>query len=1574
MSRFSLFKSHSLAISAVLAALLLLSMQALAQVDLVKAVKELETIRLEDEVLTGSMMTYSVTGEPVWLERYDNAAVVFDEALNALREHSPVEMHRVLDQINQVNEALLAIENQTRELVAAGDLAEAQQRMRTPEYLTNKKMLTRYLDEMFIAIEIQSAKQTVKISKPNVEQLTSNLARDLDIHSTWHFLVGITLALVAIAIVAWYFTRGERSVLALYQSGRIRKINAATVVIFMGIIFFLAWQSLLLQENAVRERVGSSLNTVLNSTTTSLRKWVDGRARIVSMLAGDVHVVEHLSEPHEDYDVFAGHSLIAQRSSEILSGNMPEDMQITVISLQGETLAGAPQSLAFLLDDYGARIFGDQAFFLHPVRNPNSGLAEIYISAPVFSEDGEVIAAVVASINPAIEFSQILNAGRIGATGETYAINKDGVMLSNSRFKDDVMKLGFLTYDESTILKLRVTQPATLATAPYNGLNRYTPAVESLLARKDGTHLNGFADYRNIRVLSSWYWDDDLGLGLISEIDESEALESFYITRLVLIKLIVATFFLAFVLIAMYSWFANRARHSLERARDTLEETVAKRTAELSKSKDQFVKLLDSAPDPMLVTDASGDIILCNERAYRLFGYDKGELIGQKIEILVPHEHRQGHDKKREGYHQDARVRYMGQTGTLTALAKSGANIPVEISLSPIDSEEGMMVAAAMRDITQRQKAEKELNDSRNLLQAMIDNSPALISLKDIHGHYLIVNKMWQQINQLTPEEVIGKRADDLLPSDIAAIIKNHDVEAIETGELIQDEEVYPGADGVVRTFNAYKFPVRDSEGKVFAVGGVSSDITELVAAREEANAANRAKSDFLANMSHEIRTPMNAIIGMSYLALQTKLTPRQEDYVQKINGAANALLGIINDILDFSKIEAGKLALEVIPFNLDDVMASLTDLIQVKVQEKKLEFLIDVAPDVPRGLKGDPLRLNQILINLVNNAVKFTAEGEILVKIELLQSDAAQRELYFTVSDSGIGLTEEQLEGLFEAFSQADASTTRKYGGTGLGLSICKNLVDLMGGRIWAESEFGRGSQFKFTVQLEVCENVAQQAVLPDPDLRNLPVLIVDDSPVACEIMQNSAQVLTFDPITASSGQVALELIRKHDASGYPFKVAFVDWRMPGMDGIELCRRIREDSSLHAPPKLIMVTAYDANEMMRLADSLVDGVINKPINESAMLDATMMAFGRSRIVNPNMHTAPLTLATVAPVTGASILLVEDNDINQQVAREMLGNMGMQVDIADNGQSAVDKILANSYDIVLMDIHMPVMDGYQATQMIRANHPELDHVPIVAMTANAMEGDKERCLAVGMQDHIAKPIDPDALMLALVQWIKPREGLGEVSISPLEKPTQPSNVPVITGIDTELGLRRLGGNLALYLDLLGRFVKDEAVHLVDYRDALEAQDWALAERLVHTTKGVAGNLGADTLRDNAQQLESAIAEKRTADVDRLTPLFCKLLETTLADVVEYFEQHPVEQEAPASQVNVEAVLHDLHALLVNDDGEAEWLYQEHRAALQQHIPSDAMSALAEAIAGFDFAAAAKVVETQQQAFINRNED
>lgn len=1003
------------------------------------------------------------------------------------------------------------------------------------------------------------------------------------------------------------------------------------------------------------------------------------------------------------------------------------------------------------------------------------------------------------------------------------------------------------------------------------------------------------------------------------------------------------------------------AKKEVEELSSSLEQKIEVRTIELRKSRERFKTLLDSAPDPMIVSNADGIIKMANHEALRMFGYSIDELIGQKVEMLLPDAIREQHVHHRTHYIKTPSARSMGEGIELLAVNKAGKSIPVEISLSPIDGEEGLLVASSLRDITERRQAQHALTESRNQLQALLDNSPAVIFTQDLEGRYLLVNTRWKQVLQREEVDSLGLKDHDLMPKRIADRVREYDLQVLTTDSTVQFEESIPLRDGRDHTFLLYKFPIHNAQGDIFAVGGIATDMTELVEAREAADSANRAKSDFLANMSHEIRTPMNAIIGMSYLALQTELTPRQEDYLNKINGAANALLGIINDILDFSKIEAGKLDLENIPFNLDETISNLTSMMNVKVQEKGLELMVAMAPEVPRGLNGDPLRLGQILINLVNNAVKFTDAGEIVIQVETERHDADSVTLQFAVSDTGIGMTPEQVDKLFQSFTQADASTTRKYGGTGLGLSICKQLALMMGGDIWVESVAGKGSTFRFTVQLGVAPEANTLGIEPDPDLRGLPVLVVDDSPAAREILKQAAESLTFEPLVAGSGAEALKLIRKHDERGYPFRIIFLDWKMPGMDGVDVANALAE-LHLKSPPKVIMVTSYDTKEMLRKAKKVVDGVLVKPISASSLLDSAMLALGRQIVSSASEKERISDHTIAAPVSGARILLVEDNQINQQVATELLERVRMQVDVAENGQVAIEKVSAGSYDLVLMDLQMPVMDGFEAAQTIRADK-QFEALPIVAMTANAMAGDRERCIAAGMQDHVAKPIDPVALYQALAQWIRPREGLGLAADTGQLPDTEGIPLPEIEGLDVEAGLARLGGNRKLYRDLLGRFGKDQANAATEIADALTEDNLKRAERIAHTAKGVAGTLGATTIQHAAQVIEHAIEQRALEQVHAALPAFAADVARLIGEIATFEARQenvatsPTAPSGPAAAGRTRALLADLREMLANDDGAAEAFFIEHRPQLQAVLATDTLGKLAEHIDSFDYAAA-----------------
>jgi len=729
----------------------------------------------------------------------------------------------------------------------------------------------------------------------------------------------------------------------------------------------------------------------------------------------------------------------------------------------------------------------------------------------------------------------------------------------------------------------------------------------------------------------------------------------------------------------------------------------------------------------------------------------------------------------------------------------------------------------------------------------------------------------------------------------------------------------------------------------------------ELLVAKDIAEEATRMKSDFLANMSHEIRTPLNAIIGLSHLAQNKELDARQRDYLRKIQQSGQHLLGIINDILDFSKIEAGQLAIESVDFELDRVLDNLSNLVADKTTAKGLELVFDIDRELPRYLKGDSLRLGQILINYANNAVKFTETGAIVICARVIEKAELDVMVRFEVRDTGVGLTEEQQGKLFQSFQQADSSTSRKYGGTGLGLAISKQLANLMQGEVGVESELGKGSNFWFTARLGLAQQMPPKRLLTS-DLRGRRVLVVDDHETARQVIHNLLTQMGFEVVQAPGGQAGLDSIREAAAAQRPFELVFLDWRMPGMNGIA-CARAIQALNLAAPPQLVMVTAFGREEVLREIEAAgLRNVLLKPINASLLFDMTARVLGPPGHVEPGQEVVAHSQARqVAQIAGARILLVEDNELNQEVGAGLLGEVGLEVEIAGNGQIALEMISQGNYDLILMDMQMPVMDGLSATRILRAD-PRYKDLPIVAMTANAMQQDQDRCEEAGMDGYVAKPIEPEDLFRALLQWVKPKNTTATV---PTKVEPAAFSLPAIDGLDIELGLRRMLGKVPLYLKMLRMFLGNQQDAGAKIREALAEKNFAGAELVVHTSKGVSGSIGASHLQELANILEKDISLGLEAEL--LEPQLV-LFEAAVAQLIENIQAAlppEITSTTPTADDAQQAasILRQLKLLLSEDYGVSVDLLDENRKLLQASLGEEVFEAVERAVQSYDFKAA-----------------
>lgn len=1038
-----------------------------------------------------------------------------------------------------------------------------------------------------------------------------------------------------------------------------------------------------------------------------------------------------------------------------------------------------------------------------------------------------------------------------------------------------------------------------------------------------------------------------------------------------------------------------RLVHELEVHRLELEmqnEELRRAQAEIEFSQNKYVELYDFAPVGYFTFDARGLIREVNLTGTQLLGIERQRLINKPFSSFIA----EADGKKIFSKHLESVLQKQGlQRCEIRLKGKDGALFHGQLQSIGMDtsaSKEGYILASIV-DNTVGKLAEEELLKAGALQRAIFNNANFSSIATDAKGVIQIFNVGAERMLGYTAAEVMNKitPADISDPQELIARAKSLSVElctsitpgfealVFKASREIEDiyELTYIRKDGSRLPAVVSVTSLRDAQDEIIGYLLIGTDNTarkqvaaeqqrsldiqeemykQLQEAKDTAEVANSLKSVFLANMSHEIRTPLNAIIGFSALALNTELSPKQHDYIRKINDSGVSLLGIINGILDFSKIEADKLEMEQSLFCLDDVLSSVIAVVEQKAVDKNIELLLDISPEIPWQLVGDSLRLGQIITNLVGNAVKFTEKGEVELIATLQERTEGKIKLQFSVRDTGLGLSTEHLAKLFQPFTQADDSMTRRFGGTGLGLSISKRLAEMMGGEIWAESESGTGSNFSFTAWFDIESAENSPPRIPET-LNRMRILVVDDNDLSQKKMVKLLSRFPARVETVNSGSEAFSAVENQNPAD-PYKLILMDWNTSETDEVGAARRIKNYLTLHVIPSIILVTAFgQQTEEDEACKAGADYCLRRPVTASSLFDAII------EILTPAERAAVMRIQPLSAITynfmAAHILLVEDNEINQQLAVELLINAGFTVDVANNGREAVEMVTAagHSYDMVLMDIQMPEMDGYEATRRIRLDS-RFRSLPILAMSAHALVEDRQKTVAAGMNYHITKPIDPKVMFRAIGRYLR-QSPEGVLSLANYSKDAMGQiAIPDIPGVDVAGALYRINGNTNLYLQLLGKFILNQTGTAAALEAALGAGDRSLAERLAHTTKGVAGNIGANEVQKIAAELTVSIRQNDPPELtQKILQRFAEEITNLVAILKLTLTMMPVNDgikaASPVDSTKVKAVLVQLLRYIQENDGKAEYYLGECQSHLAGLPPED-MEKLGDCLANFDY--------------------
>ena len=919
--------------------------------------------------------------------------------------------------------------------------------------------------------------------------------------------------------------------------------------------------------------------------------------------------------------------------------------------------------------------------------------------------------------------------------------------------------------------------------------------------------------------------------------------------------------------------------------------------AKLEQSESLFRGLFDLSPDAFIVIDPhdpniSWPIIDCNVAACVMNGYQRDELVGHSIDVLNT---TAGTEDERTAYLNQLRAAGNFKLET-EHRHRNGTVFPVEVSTSLITVGSRELIVGIDRDITERKRVESELNRQKQFFESLVLNSPAAIVVLDNEEKIISCNPAFEELYGYKRDEILGSLLDRLITTEETHAEAREYTQQVRSGRgTVHAFGKRRRKDNSLVEVEIFGVPVIVAGEKVGTLA-IYHDISELVQARQEAEEASRTKSEFLANMSHEIRTPMNGVIGMLDLALDTPLTSEQRDYLQTSLQSAEALLTLLNDILDFSKIEAGRLELESINFSLRNTVEDVAYTLARRAQDKGLEMACLIHPDLTSDLRGDPGRLRQILVNLVGNAIKFTHQGEVVIHAEPIEEAKDHIVIHFAVQDTGIGIPYERQAAVFDRFTQADGSTTRKYGGTGLGLTISKQLVETMGGTIGVTSSPGIGSTFWFDLRFEKQPHEKPHTApltLGPVNLTKARILIIDDNQTNRLVLTKNVEALGSRVEAVASGAKGLETLRNAHRTGDPYHVVLLDMQMPGMDGEQTARAIKNDPAVKDVKILILTSMGHRGDAARLEALGCSGYLLKPVKQQMLFDAVVAVLGREEDQGPGLVTRH-SLAEQRKL-GLRLLLAEDNPINQKLAVVLLQKAGYSVDAVATGAQALERVQVNQYSAVLMDVQMPEMDGLEATRQIRVwEKATSQHIPIIAMTAHAMQGDRERCLEAGMDDYVTKPLEPKVLFNALDRWTQSSDPSKEIVEAPQDysspesafsmdldeglfgeeastasgakpesvadtrqgAPIFPNTPPVDTlPVDFESALQHFDGDRVFMMDMFSKYKGQLHERMNEIQSAFQDQDANRLARLAHNLKGVSLNFSANTLANITLGLE-----------------------------------------------------------------------------------------------------------------------